>query len=682
MGSERLQPVRAMCDGVPVYGYGYTYIWGVSPTFIKGIQLQEGNNSPGKKIKPKKSWEIKDNKVGADTTLPVSALWDFQPQLSIRLIDGDYDTFWCSRPQNQPDYEPAWIRIDLAKESLIKAVVLVPREDNKGMPSDLTIKVSRDSWHWETAYQNPSYVVPEDTKPRVFSFKPVRAKQIWIIGRNLPEVDFRTYSFSVAEVEVIDETGDNLALASRGAGVTVSSTHYGACMRELQEMLWATQYDLGLKWVRVAFNGRGSVVNWHFVEQEKDKYAIDPRADEAVTECVSNGVNVVLCLGFTNWLYTPQGHRDPKQAKQVLQTQESWHGQVPGGGHGTLPSIMVPGMLEGYKNFVRFMVRYFKERVKYFEIWNEERTYFPGPKEYCQLVKSVVPIIREEAPEARILLGGMNQGQEYAVNKDDINLTPISERGGVDRKFLEACLKEGIGKLIDVIAWHPFYGADPESPQYRNYVSDVKDMKKLAESYGFRGEYHANEFMWGAPYPASNRPAVSELVKAKYVANLVLTHVGLDVASFFCRTWDELRTNWDLSLFRNTFSADPLSPQQPQAAYYVMRTLSTILDSVTPAQIDAEFSNREKSFETVGLKSKNGDFLLAVWIPGRASDDSSDIATDIIFPHTQFQQATGIDVLNGNEQVLQSSKSKGLSILKGMLIKDYPIVIKLHDVSK
>ena len=180
------------------------------------------------------------------------------------------------------------------------------------------------------------------------------------------------------------------------------------------------------------------------------------------------------------------------------------------------------------------------------------------------------------------------------------------------------------------------------------------------------------------------------MVKAKYVARLVLTHVGLDITSFFCCTWHESATNWDISLFRNTFSADPINPQQPQVAYYVLRTLSTILESVistilesvTPTQIDTEFSNREKSFETVGLKTENGDLLLAVWIPGRASDDSLDITTDIIFPHTQFKQATGIDVLNGSEQVLQSSKSEGRSILKGMLIKDYPIVIKLHDVSK
>jgi len=656
MVSERLQPVRAICDGVPVYGYGYTYIWGVSPTFTKGTQLQEGNNSPQKKIKPKKSWEIKDNKMGANNDCPRSELMDFQPQPSIRLIDGDYDTFWCSRPQAQPDFEPVWIRIDLAKESLIKAVVLVPREDNKGMPSDLTIKVSRDSWHWETVYQNPSYIAPADAKPRVFPFEPIRAKQIWVIGRNLPEVYFGTYSFSVAEVEVIDETGDNLALASRGAGVTVSSQLMSA--RELLgKFLWPVHYDLGLKWLRLT---EGSILNWNCVEQEKGKYVIDPRGDETITECVRNGVNVVLGLGFTNWLYTPQGHLDPKQAKQTLETQEGWFGQIPGG-HGTLPAATVPGMLEGYKNYVRFMVRHFKDRVKYFEIWNEEKAYFPSPIVYCEWVKSVVPIIREEAPEAKILLGGV---------------------GGFDREFLAACLKEGVGKLVDVIAWHPFYGIDPESPKYINYVNDVKDFKKLAESYGFKGEYHANEWSWGAPYPASNRPAVSELVKAKYVARLTLTHVGLDIASFYCQTWCEHATNWDLGLFRNTFSADPVKPQQPQAAYYVMRTLSTILDSVTPTQIDAEFSNREKSFETVELKAENGDLLLAVWIPGRGSDDFPDTTTDIIFPHTQFQQATGIDVLNGNEQVLQSSKNKGKPVLKGMLIKDYPVVIRLHGVSK
>jgi len=657
MASERLQPVRSICDGVPVYGFGYTYIWGQSPTFTKGIQLQEGNDSPQKKIKPKKSWEIKANKLGAAPGLPSTALMDPQPQLSIRLIDGDYDTFWCSRPQAQPDVEPVWIRIDLVKESLIKAVALVPREDNKGMPSDLTIKVSQDSWHWKTVYENPSYTVPEDTKPRVFSFEPTRAKQVWVIGRNLPEVYFKTYSFSLAEVEVIDGTGDNLALASRGAGVTVSSTHAWG------PMSWALHYDLGLKWVRVGF--AGGILNWHSVEQEKGKYVVDPRGDETITECVKDGVNVVICLCSTNWLYTPQGHRDPKRAKQVWQTQEAWwYGNDPGG-HGTLPPITVPGMLEGYKNFVRFMVQHFKDRVKYFEIWNEEQMYFPSPAVYCEWVKSVAPIIREEAPEAKILLGGMKP----------------PKGGGVDREFLEACLKEGVGKLVDVIAWHPFYGADPESPKYRNYVNDVNDMKKLAESYGFKGEYHANEWMWGAPYPASNRPAVSELVKAKYVARLVLTHVGLDITSFFCNTWSDQIPNWDLTLFRNTFSADPVNPQQPQAAYYVLRTLSTILENVTPTQIDAEFSNREKDFETVGLKSKNGDLLLAVWIPGRASDDSLDITTDIILPHTQFQQATCIDVLNGSEQVLQPSKSEGKSILKGMLIKDYPVVIKLHDVS-
>jgi len=670
MVSERLQPVRAICDGVPVYGYGYTYILGESPSFVKGIQLQQGNNLPKKKIKPKKSWEIETNKLGATPSLTRTPLMDFQPQLSIRLIDGDYDTYWCSRPQARPDFEPVWIRIDLAKESLIKAVILVPREDNKGMPSNLTIKVSCDSLQWETVYENSSYIVPADTKPRSFSFEPIRAKQIWVIGRNVPEIYHKTYSFSLAEVEVVDETGDNLALATKGAGVTVSSTHYGGVHpRELQEMLWPVHYDLGLKWVRVGF--RSSPLDWHSVEQEKDKYVIDPRADETITECVRNGVNVVLCLGFTNWLYTPQGHRDPKQAKQVWQTQEGYFGQHVLGGHGTLPAAEGPVMLEGYKNYVRFMVRYFKDRVKYFEIWNEEQMYFTSPVAYCEWVKSVAPIIREEAPEAKILLGGM--------------CPPTTGGWGVDREFLTACLKEGVGRLVDVIAWHPFYGTDPESPTYRSYVNDVRGVKELAESYGFKGEYHANEYTFRASYPSGNKPAghvirgtefVSELVKAKYVARVTLTHIGLDITSFFNRTWQDQAINWDNTLFRNTFSADPINPQQPQVAYYVLRTLSTILENVKPVQIDTEFSNKGKNFEIVGLVSKNGDFLLAIWTPGRAGDDSLDIATDIAFPHILFQKATGIDVLNGCEQTLL--KSEGKSTLKGILVKDYPIVIKLH----
>ena len=57
--------VEAHENGVPVYAFGYSYVYGVSPDFQPGVVLQEGNEAAVKKIQPKKSWEIKNNLFGS-----------------------------------------------------------------------------------------------------------------------------------------------------------------------------------------------------------------------------------------------------------------------------------------------------------------------------------------------------------------------------------------------------------------------------------------------------------------------------------------------------------------------------------------------------------------------------------------------------------------------------------------
>ena len=102
--------VEAHDNGVPVYAFGYTYVYGVSPDFRPGVVLQEGNNAPAKKIQPKKSWEIKNNLFGSTPARePRSAANDDQPLLAVHLIDGDVLSCWASRGQNQPDFELTWI---------------------------------------------------------------------------------------------------------------------------------------------------------------------------------------------------------------------------------------------------------------------------------------------------------------------------------------------------------------------------------------------------------------------------------------------------------------------------------------------------------------------------------------------------------------------------------------------
>jgi hypothetical protein len=655
--------VRGTCEGIPVYGFGYTYIYGVSPDFVRGTQLQVGNDSPVAKVRPKKSWEITENKLGATPPRePRTARTDQQPFLGLSVIDGDPDTYWSCRGQCQPDVEPAWVRIDLAVATLVKTVVIVPRADNLGMPNNLTIKVSRDAWHWETVYANPKYEVPRDTKPREFSFDARPVKQVWIIGSDLPLLGW-FYCMSIAGVEVIAENGENVALVSRGAGVTVSSCDFGiSSEREMFQMLWPVHLDLGLKWVRVGYAGPGAL-NWNFVERVKGQYEVDPEADRAITQLADNGVNIVLCLAFTNWLYTPQGGPNPKDAKHTWEGTEA---------QSLLPRPDIPGMLEGYMNFARFMVRHFKDRALYYEIWNEQSGnygHMGDPKLYSEYVRRTAPIIREEHPKARIVLG---------------SVTGFNVRRNVGIDYLEARLEEGLGQVVDAIGWHPCYSCNPADQVYMDYPKEFKQFRQFAESHGFRGEYMCTEWDMFAPYPMAPKyegQVYSELVKAKYSARFAIMNVGLNIIPFWNETWNNHHIDRDVGLFRNTFSMEPISPTQPQPAYYVMRTLSTVLEAVTPFEMEVQFSNNQQAFEYFAFALPNGDRLLSVCLATTSKDVSDEVSTNITFPDRIFKSATGIDVLNGTFQPLKISIEGGSTMVRQILMKDYPIVLRLRTTS-
>ncbi len=158
--------------------------------------------------------------------------------------------------------------------------------------------------------------------------------------------------------------------------------------RFTQEMLWPIQYDLGFKWSRVGYTMM-SVFSWSYVEQEKGTLRVDPQADAAITEAVNNGINVIMTLDQGNWLYAPEV---PKKdhAWELLET----YYELP-----PAPTV-APDYLQGYLNYVRYMVRHFKDRVKYYEIWNE---WNGSAEEYARLAKAAIPVIREEYPQAKIM---------------------------------------------------------------------------------------------------------------------------------------------------------------------------------------------------------------------------------------------------------------------------------------
>jgi len=664
---HRIQPIVAECSGVPVYGFGVVDIYGRPPDLVPHAPLQTNNTLPVSKILLKKSWEIKNNKVGATPPrTPRTWMMDFKPLRKTHLIDGNPDTYWSSRGQTRPTVQPQWIRIDLPWQAQVKTVVIIPRSDNQGWPGEIVIDVSVDAWHWETVYRGTGLQPPADGKPQFFSFEPRTVKQVRITADNLRwAISEEFLVFSVAGVEVLDIEDNNLALLSKGAGVTVSSTNQGAAgEKNLEDWLWPVHYDLGLKWVRLAY--WDSVLNWHYAEQKKGEIIIDPLADQTVTEMAENGINIVLCLAYGNWLYSREAKaKKNAEALPPYSTADKQIWVIPF--EWPPPPTETEEYFEAWLRFVRTMVRRFKGRIRYYEIWNEENAnwnaYFKQSSktenainQYCRLARETIHTIREEYPEAKILLGSV---------------------AGFDREYMTACLKLGLGPLVDVIAWHPFYGTRQDLPQFRNYSGEVRAWKKVCESFGFKGEYMATESGWYAPYPPPEKPfgggAVSEIVKAKCLARYFTMSVGLDLTTFWNTTWHHYIW-WDLGLFRNPYSADPISPTEPQAAYYVLRNLGTLLESVTPASFTVEFSKSNQEFEFVTFEIPNGDKLLAVWLPQEPTDNSPLVTTDIELG-MKFSTAVGTDVLNGIVQPLVCNEHR----LIGILIKDYPIFIRLAD---
>lgn len=653
--------------GTPIYQIGQTFIYAVSPDFEKDFSVQQGNTLPRAKIRPKKSWELKENRLGTSAPrVPRTLMMDFQPYQWFHLIDGDPNTYWCSHALNFRDQEQAWVRIDLPVATPLKEVRIVARKDGMGIPGELTIKFSSDLVRWDTVYHtdNQNSPGPGGTLRLPVNYTdPVRA--IWILANRMSLIKGwwyarEQYAFSISEVEAIDASGDNVALLARGAGATVSSTYYGdGLTAEEQNLYWPIHYDLGDKWVRV--NYWESVFQWCYVEpNEKGKYYIDPRADQAITDTVKHGANIIMALDYGNWLYDSETPRRNYTTRDWVEQ----HGQR----LASLPTAS-PEALRGYVNYVRFMVRHFRDRVKYFEIWNEENggrsvNYGWGSSpqdahEYMTLVKAVVSVIREEGPQCKILLGS----------------TGGFGRSQVD--FLKACLDEGAGRLVDAIGLHPFYDTDLGSDYYTSYPQRFRELRAYAEARGFKGKYLATENNWSIfPILGHSYAHGGEMRQAKSILRTFVSNLGLGIYTFYCETWNT-SFPWDLGLFRVTFASNPLSTVMPVGGYYAFRTLATVMEEAEAAEVQVRFQSRQADFESYGFR-KPGEIMVSVALAGSVMDGPAPRRrTTITIKDQRAKNVTLIDLLNGFSQGLNWKQHSNDIVIPALNVPDYPVLIRI-----
>ena len=122
---------------------------------------------------------------------------------------------------------------------------------------------------------------------------------------------------------------------------------------------------------------------------------------------------------------------------------------------------------EPWLEYVRRTVSHFKDRVKHWEIWNEQNLkHFwvadPDPKAYAQFLKIRTKLSRKIDPEAVVVYGGL---------------------AGVPFDYYEKTLQAGAGPYFDVMNIHPYRGGLSTTQEIRRFLSDIRRFHDVTAKY-------------------------------------------------------------------------------------------------------------------------------------------------------------------------------------------------------
>ena len=255
-----------------------------------------------------------------------------------------------------------------------------------------------------------------------------------------------------------------------------------------------------------------------------------------------------------------------------------------------------------FLNYARLIVSHFKGRVQYYTIWSEPEAGVKAirPFDYVNLTRRLIPVIREEDPQAKVVTG------------------PVVLYFG--RSHLYTLLQSDVIQLFDVISTHPMYDTAPD--------------------IDFIGHEDSE---YPLPWPGHTRQQ-----NLKYVTRAVVMHLGLDAG---------------------------VGVYEPPPYLYA------ILAGTVPADLRLEIESEATNIVSYGFTDPNGDMLLALWTDGAAVDYDPGVTATLTFPGVTVSRVTGINLLEqaGFEQELNIETGAGDLVIRDLLVRDYPIFVRLTD---
>ncbi|NJN65526.1 MAG: hypothetical protein HC884_01850 [Chloroflexaceae bacterium] len=322
--------------------------------------------------------------------------------------------------------------------------------------------------------------------------------------------------------------------------------------------------DLGVGWAREDFQF------WWIADHNGNNAANDPANyywdtnDVAVEQLRSRSINIIGILTGPSPTWATQATSLPRQ-------QNFYHPD---------PQL--------YAAFVRAVVSRYKDRVHYWEIWNEpdnELYWRPEPNisQYTDLLKVGYQAVKETDPNAKVLVAGM------------VSPEPAAE-------WLEAIANQGGWNSFDIISLHPY--TDPWGPEEGNIVTGgLEKVQTLAEKLGPKPIW-VTEFGWstgpgGRGYPDTRERQFTEAEQANFLVRGAAMLYASGAERVLTYKLKDETTSELYGMFRYNGSNEDLRAPKESFTYY--RTLNEQLAGTSPGGLlDLVQPETKHTFETFG----------------------------------------------------------------------------------
>lgn len=456
----------------------------------------------------------------------------------------------------------------------------------------------------------------------------------------------------------------------------ITSSPFGIQAGTLEDSLVARAAEIGVKWTRLG-------TSWPSIEKEKGVYSWE-ETDKAFKVALKNGITPFITIGGGNELYSKlTTYDDPKLAEIY--------------GYRPEPPINDPMAMEAFLNFTRATVERYKDRIDYWEVWNEpnHRNYWgaePDGIEYGELLVQTAKLIKEVDPGSKVIGGSM---------------------AGIDPEFTEDFLSVGSDKIIDIISYHN-YGAVPEERIYAaidlwEIINKYKpEMELWQGECGYPSHSSTRDFRGRAPWGLNIQAkwllrqsfVDTYYCKATLSNYFKLVHTSgkgdkqarsnlrpIDkILGFPERGGSRVRTK---GVNEKCLLTNPDFERKP--GFYAYQNLCAVWNpgyKPNPVEYSIEIVDEgifygiseDDAFPSVALVTTftddEGNNLVAWWLPWNMQEYIPELAKiNISLPGINFEDPVLLDPLNGEVFEMEIKKTDSGCLLSEIVLADYPLIM-------